>query len=299
MKTARTIEPNKGVQAKFKKKVLTYLKQFRQRVLNEVLLYLDDERALARDASLTFRPDNSFDRARLRRIKEKINKLVLRDPERFKRNVDDFIARNMMKWLRTADKETQQISQWYVKNLAHDVGVAQRASLKSAGIPQSVLDYEMRESRKHFFITPNCMKKLPDMVNDTTSLITNIATSELSNIRSAFMDAYEDKNTYSNIIETLQKTQEFTQKRAERVALDQTLKISQQIQQENCKSVGITDGIWIHVPGRYTSRKSHMAMNGKRFKLSEGLYDSEVDMNVLPGTLYFCRCVFRPVIPEQ
>lgn len=298
MKTARTVEPNKGVQAKFKKKVLTYLKQFRQRVLNEVLLYLDDEGALARDASLTFRPDDPYDRARLRRIKEKINQLVLRDPERFKRNVDDFIARNMMKWLRTADKETQQISQWYVKNLAHDVGVAQRASLKSAGIPQSVLDYEMRESRKHFFITPNCMEKLPDMVKDTTSLITNIATSELSNIRSAFMDAYEGKNTYSNIIETLQKTQGFTQKRAERVALDQTLKISQQIQQENCKSVGITEGIWIHVPGRYTSRKSHMAMNGKRFKLSEGLYDSEVDQKVLPGTLFYCRCVFRPVIPE-
>lgn len=288
MKVARTVEPNKGTQAKFRKKLLTFLKRFRQRVLNEVLLYLDDESGLARDASLTFRPDDPFDRAKLRRIKEKINSLVLRDPERFRRNVDEFIARNMMGWLKTADKETQSLAQWYVKNLAADVGVSQKASLMSAGIPKSVLDYEMRGARKHFFITPNAIEKLPKMVDETTKLITNIATSELSNIRSAFIDAYQGKGTYSQIIETLEQTEGFTRRRAERVALDQSLKISQKIQQENCKAVGITKGVWIHRPGTYTSRKSHIAMNGKTFDLSEGLYDPEVKKKVIPGELFYC-----------
>ena len=83
---------------------------------------------LTEDASLTFRPDDPLDRARLRNIKEKINRLVLRDPDRFRRNVDDFIARNMGNWMRAADRETRQIAEWYVKNLAANVSTAQKAS---------------------------------------------------------------------------------------------------------------------------------------------------------------------------
>lgn len=164
MKTARAVQPNLGRQAKFKKKLDTFLRSFRNRILNEILLYLSDAGGLTEDASLTFRPDDPLDRARLRNIKERINRLVLRDPDRFRRNVDDFIARNMGNWIRTADRETRQIAEWYVKNLAADVSTAQKASLKAAGIPDSVFAYEMRQTRKHFFITPQAINELPGMV---------------------------------------------------------------------------------------------------------------------------------------
>ncbi len=39
-------------------------------------------------------------------------------------------------------------------------------------------------------------------------------------------------------------------------------------------------------------------MNGKRFRLDEGLYDSAVGRKVLPGELVACNCTFRAVIPE-
>lgn len=139
MKTARAVQPNLGRQAKFKRKLDTFLKSFRNRILNEILLYLSDAGGLTEDASLTFRPDDPLDRARLRNIKERINRLVLRDPDRFRRNVDDFIARNMGNWMKTADRETRQIAEWYVKNLATDVSTAQKASLLAAGVPASVL----------------------------------------------------------------------------------------------------------------------------------------------------------------
>lgn len=66
MKTARAVQPNLGRQAKFKNKLDTFLKSFRNRVLNEILLYLSDAGGLTEDASLTFRPDDPLDRARLR-----------------------------------------------------------------------------------------------------------------------------------------------------------------------------------------------------------------------------------------
>ena len=298
MKTARAVQPNLGRQAKFKKKLDTFLRSFRNRILNEILLYLSDAGGLTEDASLTFRPDDPLDRARLRNIKERINRLVLRDPDRFRRNVDDFIARNMGNWMKTADRETRQIAEWYVKNLATDVSTAQKASLLAAGVPASVFAYEMRQTRKHFFITPQAVNELPRMVADTTSLISNITTSELANIRGAFMDAYEGHGTYSQIVEALGRSSSFTAQRAQRVAIDQKLKLNQQIQQANCKGLGVTRGIWIHVPGKYTSRESHIEMNGKEFDLSKGMYDKEVGRNVMPGELYFCRCQFRAVLPD-
>ena len=71
------------------------------------------------------------------------------------------------------------------------------------------------------------------------------------------------------------------------------------LKREVREELGITEGIWVHVPGRYTSRKTHMAMNGKRFKLSEGLYDSDVGKKVVPGECPFCRCVYRSVLPPE
>lgn len=90
MKTARSIAASPAMSRKFEKKLLTFVNSFRRRVINEILLYIDQENLLAEDVSLTFRPDDPIDRERLRQIKRKINRLVLRDPERFKRNIDEF-----------------------------------------------------------------------------------------------------------------------------------------------------------------------------------------------------------------
>ena len=55
MNTARAVQPNLGRQAKFKKKLDSFLKSFRNRILNEILLYLSDAGGLTEDASLTVR----------------------------------------------------------------------------------------------------------------------------------------------------------------------------------------------------------------------------------------------------
>lgn len=298
MKTARSVSAGPAMRQKFEKKLLTLVNSFRRRVINEILLFIDQENLLAEDASLTFRPDDPLDRERLRRIKLKINRMVLSDPERFKRSIDEFIARNMMDWLRTADKETQQIADWYVRNLSADVSVSQKASLTAAGIPAEVLTQAMRNSRKSFFITPQALAELPKLATDTVSLITRINSSDIGNIRAAFLDAYEGRNAYSHIVETLEQTQGFTKQRAKRVAIDQTSKISQRILQKNCEGIGIKRGVWIHVPGQYSSRKTHIEMNGKPFDLDEGLYDEAVGKKVLPGMLYWCRCTFRPILDD-
>lgn len=83
------------------------------------------------------------------------------------------------------------------------------------------------------------------------------------------------------------------------IARDQTSKALQALAECTDKDLGLTEGIWVHVPGRLSSRLTHIKMNGKRFKLDEGLYDSEVGRNVKCAELYNCMCVYRPVIPES
>ena len=89
-----------------------------------------------------------------------------------------------------------------------------------------------------------------------------------------------------------------TRNRAKLIARDQSNKAFQAIKRAENQQLGIKEGIWVHVPGTKSSRKTHMRMNGKRFKLNEGLYDSDVKRKVLPGELVACNCVYRAVIPE-
>ena len=79
--------------------------------------------------------------------------------------------------------------------------------------------------------------------------------------------------------------------------IDQTCRITQSILRANDAELGVSKGVWIHVPGQYTSRETHRALHGKTFDLDVGLYDKDVGANVVPGELRFCRCIYRPVLP--
>lgn len=89
-----------------------------------------------------------------------------------------------------------------------------------------------------------------------------------------------------------------TQRRAKFIARDQSDKASEAIKRTECRDLGITEGIWVHVPGTKSARATHMRMNGKRFRLDEGLYDADVKRKVLTGELPGCRCTYRAVIPD-
>lgn len=103
------------------------------------------------------------------------------------------------------------------------------------------------------------------------------------------------------IREELDKRYDITTKRANLIARDQLDKATQAIQRTRDKEIGITEGIWVHMPGQKTSRETHIAMNGTQFKLEgddKGLYDSDVKRNVLPSELPACRCCYRAVLPD-
>lgn len=87
------------------------------------------------------------------------------------------------------------------------------------------------------------------------------------------------------LTDELHKRYEITRRRAEFIARDQSNKATEALKRVQDKELGITEGIWVHVPGKKTSRHTHQLMNGKKFVITEGLYDSDVKRKVLCGEL--------------
>lgn len=100
------------------------------------------------------------------------------------------------------------------------------------------------------------------------------------------------------LADELHKRYEITRRRTEFIARDQSNKATEALRRVRDKELGITEGIWVHVPGKKTSRHTHRLMNGKTFIIAEGLYDPDAKRKVLCGELPGCQCTYRAVIPE-
>jgi len=64
------------------------------------------------------------------------------------------------------------------------------------------------------------------------------------------------------------------------------------------QNLGITEAIWVTAHDERV-RPCHRVREGKKFKLSEGLYSSCDGKTLLPGVDYNCRCIMKPIIPDD
>ena len=71
--------------------------------------------------------------------------------------------------------------------------------------------------------------------------------------------------------------------------------ISTKIKAQN---LGVTEAKWLTSEDERV-RLCHKVRNGKRFKLSEGLFSSCDGKTLLPGIDFNCRCTYEMIIPEE
>jgi uncharacterized protein with gpF-like domain len=63
--------------------------------------------------------------------------------------------------------------------------------------------------------------------------------------------------------------------------------------------VRILYGQWVHRSSAKVPREEHEAMHGKKFKLSDGLYDSHEGRLIHPGELVNCHCTSRYLLDSE
>ena len=291
-KVTRAINPNLGRQAAFQKRLKRLYNDFGRMILEDCLLYISSQSVLAEDDSLT-NPRSPKERAELRRLMARINASIKADPELFRANMNAFIERNKFKWLERGSRIGESVARWYCQNCAVQLTRTQKANLISAGVNPSVFTAWKLPVIAHAYVSPTLYALMPAIVQETASKITGVLGKDIAAITQAVVDGFAQGNTLGTVLNVVRAMQGMTESRAQFIARDQTNRITERITIANDTDIGITQGIWIHRPGKYTSRETHIEMNNKPFNLKEGLFDPHVGYNVIPGELINCRCVYR------
>lgn len=194
-------------------------------------------------------------------------------------------------------RQIKGLIHWFTVNVGSTTSTAQRQQLEQMGISKRVIDMQFtiptvnnttRITREAY----DTLRKYGlDIENDITQSLVNQAKNIKNDINDLFLNETVAENK-EQIIKKVDKS------KIDRFSESVNNHASNLCQKDNLKSIGITEGSWIHVAGKFTSRETHKKMNGKVFNLSIGLYDPDVKKNVLCGELPYCRCCYRAIIPS-
>lgn len=295
-KVARATEPNAGIRSKLQKRLVSLCKQFDKMVIDDIFLHLASQNSLAQDWSLSD-PKTIRDKQRLKEISSAVLAAWRRDNAAFRADIEGYVDRNIASWTSKATTAARKLAVWVARTIAADVTASQRSAYVAAGLSPDIFKerWTVPVLRQH--ISQSAAQALPDLIKWSTELITRMALRDVERLQNLISEGLQKGQSVSEIRHFLSVTDGFSADRARNVAIDQTNKITQGIARANDSELGVTQGIWIHVPGQYTSRETHKAMHGKRFDLNRGLFDSEAGRYTFPSLEPFCRCTYRPVIP--
>jgi len=207
--------------------------------------------------------------------------------ERMQEALDKLSDRWTAKFSSLADKVAPRI----VKDVLSRTVKARNSSLRDAGISIPLKDKDL-EGRL-------ADERVQVLVEANVALIKTIPAKLHGDVQQMVTDAMTFGWPHEKLTEKIAKTFGISERRAGVIARDQTLKATQSLAQALDRELGITEGVWIHVPGKKSSRPTHVAMDGKKFTLSTGLWDSAVNRWVKPGELICCYCKYRAVVPES
>lgn len=199
------------------------------------------------------------------------------------------MAKLRKKWYGIFNRRAKEMATWLVETIGKRTQASVMEQLRKIG----------------FALPPNYsrdqQKLIKELAEQSTSLIKSIPQTYLRDVQEAVREAVEGggdmKELKERIKEMLTLPEEKAERRAELIAKDQINKVTQNMALESAKGIGATKGEWIHVPGEFSSRITHIEMDGKEFDLSVGMYDEDVGKNVMPGELPYCMCQFQAIFP--
>lgn len=188
-------------------------------------------------------------------------------------------------WLRQWRKKAEQTARGFVRSARNNTLAAYGAAFRAAGMTVKMDPGRVMNDTVQALIAEN------------VALIRSIPQDFFAEVEGLVQRSISMGRNAAFLEDELAKRFNLARNRARTIARDQNNKACEAIKRAENRRLGITEGIWVFVPGNKSSRKTHIPMNGKRFKLDEGLYDSAVKRKVLPGELVNCNCTYKAVIP--
>lgn len=134
-------------------------------------------------------------------------------------------------------------------------------------------------------------------LEQNVSLIKSIPEQFLKNVEGDVFRSIQRGRDLGGLTKALEKNYGVTHRRAAFIARSQNNLASGAMTAVRFTELGIDTAKWRHSGGGKTKRPSHVANNGKTYKVSTGWYDPTVKKFIVPGELPNCRCVAIPVVP--
>lgn len=187
-------------------------------------------------------------------------------------------------WVSKFDRLSLDLGQAFARKSMTLTQTQMRAALKEAG-------FTVR-----FAPTPGSRAAYQAVVAEQVNLIKSIPQQYLKDVESKVWQSVMKGADMHALSVDLRKTYGVTRDRAAIIARDQNNKAKAIIERTRRQELGITEAYWQHSAGGKVPRATHVAMSGKRYRLSEGMWDSAAMQYVLPGELINCRCTSKAII---
>lgn len=204
------------------------------------------------------------------------------------REIWDDLKRTMNRWQKHFDELGEKLARRFVGRLSKAERTRFEQALKNAGWTVK-------------FHTPRGMNDIMQSgIIENVNLIKSIPKQYLTEVQSLVNVGIQNGKDLDFITKELHKRFEITERRANMIARDQNNKITAALDRKHAEYLGITDAVWVYTYGSKEPRHTHVEMDGKRFKLTEGLYDPNphVMRKIQPAELVNCRCMYRMLLPE-
>jgi len=201
--------------------------------------------------------------------------------EKMQREINELRKR----WQAMFDEMAPKVAESFVKNQFRGTDAAMRMALRDAG--WSV----------EFTMTPAMRDAFEASLAENVGLIKSIPSQYLQEIEGIVMRNYAAGRDLKSMAAEIRTRYHVAANRAVLISRDQSNKANAVVQRARQQELGITEAIWMHSHGGKTPRPTHVAMNGKRYQVSKGMYDTAVNKWVFPGEEINCRCTGRSVLP--
>lgn len=193
--------------------------------------------------------------------------------------------------------------EWYRKYKQRGIELAKWLATKTD--KRTAAQIQRKLKKFGFSITPqytDAQKQLIDnIVAENVSMIQSIPQQYLRRVQRATAAAFKRGQDVGGLTKVLQvmlnRIGDDSKTRAALIARDQNQKATQAFAVANAQAFGARRGRWIHVPGKYSSRITHIKMDKQVFDLEKGIYDPDVKRLVKPGELIYCNCQFQILMP--
>ena len=206
---------------------------------------------------------------------------------------DDVPARELEKALRRLSQRWQKQFDELAPKLA--TYFAQSANARSAQQLKKML--KDHGFTVEFRMTAAARDVMQASIAEQVALIKSIPEKYFTDVQGSVMRSVQAGRDLGFLTKDLQKNYGVSFRRAAFIARDQNNKALASMTRVRQKELGIEEAVWLHSHAGKEPRPTHVAMDGKRYKVNEGMYDSAVGHNVFPGELPNCRCLSRSVIP--